>query len=71
MFVLTVKDMGEKSGVSIDYKSSKTNTLEHLSGILTLYKQMKKYSDITDDEIIEFIKANENVYESNEQLKRR
>lgn len=66
MFVLKVKDMGEKSGVSIDYKSSKTNTLEQLSGILTLYKQMKKYSDITDDEIIEFIKDNENVRESNE-----
>lgn len=66
MFVLKVKHKGEKSGVSIDYKSSKTNTLEHLSGILTLYKQMKKYSDITDDEIIEFIKDNENVPESNE-----
>lgn len=66
MFVLKVKDISENSGVSIDYKSSKTNTLEHLSGILTLYKQMKKYSDITDDEIIEFIKDNENVPESNE-----
>lgn len=66
MFVLKVKDKSEKSGVSVSYQSSKTNTLEHLSGILTLYKQMKKYSDITDDEIIEFIKANENVYESNE-----
>lgn len=66
MFVLKVKDTGEKSGVSIDYKSAKTNTLEHLSGILALYKQMKKYSDITDDEIIEFIKDNENVPESNE-----
>lgn len=66
MFVLKVKDKSEKNGVSVSYQSSKTNTLEHLSGILTLYKQMKKYSDITDDEIIEFIKDNENVPESNE-----
>lgn len=54
MIKLKIKDTGKH--VIVNYKQNNTNALEHLSGICSLYSAIKKYTDLTDEDIIEFVK---------------
>ena len=55
MIKLIIKDTGKE--VRVDYKQKNTNTLEHLSGICSLYSTIKKCTDMTDEDIIKFVKC--------------
>lgn len=54
MIELKIKDTGKD--VIVDYKQKNTNILEHLSGICSLYLAIKKCTDMTDEDIIKFVK---------------
>ena len=54
MIKLKIKDKGKD--VVTDYKHKNTSIFEHLCGICSLYLAIKKYANIEDEDIIEFVK---------------
>lgn len=54
MIKVIAKDKNGK-GVNVKYKSSNTNTYEHISGMCALYKEIKANTNLTDEEIFDAI----------------
>lgn len=54
MIKVIAKDKNGK-GVNVKYKSSNTNTFEHIAAMCSIYKEIKANTDMTDEEIFSFI----------------
>ena len=56
MIKLKIKDKDDK-GVSVSFTQNDTNTIEHIAGIIALYKSIKENTDYTDEEILRAVHA--------------
>lgn len=59
---ITEKHEGE---VVVKYNQKRTNTAEHIAGIIALYRTIKENTDYTDDELIKDIHENYKKVEGN------
>lgn len=63
MIKVIVKEDRNKNSVNVKYKSVKSDTLEHIIAMCSLYKEIKKNTNCTDEEIfssiVEYFKGGE------------
>ena len=63
MIKVIVKEDRNKNSVNIKYKTVKSDTYEHIVAICSLYKEIKKNTNFTDEEIfssiVEYYKGGE------------
>lgn len=56
MIKLKVKNNSKNDSSVVKYTATNTNSFEHISAMVTLYKQIKANSDMTDEDVISVFK---------------
>ncbi len=56
MIKLKIKDRNEK-GIEVNYNVNNSHVVEHIAGIISLYRAIKEHTDYTDEEILRLVKA--------------